>query len=115
MLQPCPDCGQPISQRAATCPSCGAPSVSAELVSAEPSMDQWVLSQLTSGASRRQVVDTIVQQGSMIRPDADDLVKRVEAAALQPVHSGSSMKIWVGILLALALLALVFLRAAPPV
>lgn len=24
-LRPCPDCGQPISRRATTCPHCGAP------------------------------------------------------------------------------------------
>jgi hypothetical protein len=47
------------------------------LVSARPAVEEWALSRLTAGSPRRQVVDELVQQGSLARPDAEALVKRV--------------------------------------
>ena len=85
------------------------------MVPAQPSMEEWVLSQMTAGSPRRQVVNEIVQHGTMVRRDADVLVKRIEAGSLAPSPQGSGVKVAATISIALIVLTLIllFLRAAP--
>ena len=81
-LIPCSECGREVSDRATACPQCGAPVGAPWRLPAAPSMEEWARAQLTAGSPRRQVVDQIVQHGTLVRTDADALVKRVEADAL---------------------------------
>ena len=103
-----------ISDRAAACPNCGAPVESAGLVPAQPSMEKWALSRLSAGSPRRQIVDEIVQHGTMVRRDADELVKRVEAGSLAPARQRFPVRVVVTFGIGTFLLILLFLlRAAP--
>ena len=45
---------------------------------------------MTAGSPRRQVVNEIVQHGTMLRRDADAFVKRIEAGYLAPSRQGST-------------------------
>ena len=83
-LVSCSDCGRQVSDRATACPQCGAPLGAAGQLTSEPSLEEWARSQLTAGSPRRQVVDQIVRHGSMLRTDADALVKRLEGEWLVP-------------------------------
>ncbi len=78
-------------------------------------MEEWALSRLATGSPRRQIVDEIVQHGTMVRRDADALVKRVETGSLAPSPQGSGVKIAATISIAVIVLTLIllFLRSAP--
>jgi hypothetical protein len=107
-LYACPDCGHQVSDRAAACPGCGAPGI-------PPTVEEWALERLRTGAPRKQVVEELVRQGSLVRLDAEDLVKRVEAEAVTAVGPTSRMKaVAFGLAALLAVLILIFLRAAAP-
>ena len=111
----CPEGVLRVSDQAAACPKCGATVGSGELVRDQPSMEEWALSRLSAGSPRRQIVDEIVQHGTMVRRDADVLVKRIEAGSLAPSPQGSGVKVAATISIALIVLTLIllFLRAAP--
>jgi hypothetical protein len=79
-LQPFPECGHQVSDRAASCPDCGAPVGAGRRSQPEPSIEAWAVSRLKAGSPRRPVVEEIVRAGDMPRSDADALVKRLEAA-----------------------------------
>ena len=104
-LHDCPDCSHEMSDRAAACPACGAPSAGSGLVVARPSVEEWTLSRLTAGLPRRQIVDELVGQGVLARANAEALVEGVEAAALTPVDERSKwMLVGAGRLVTLILL-----------
>lgn len=88
-LHTCPDCGHKMSERAVACPGCGAPGTGPPVIVAQPSMEEWALSRLTTGLPRRQIVDELVGHGTLARAEADALVKGVEAAALTPADEKS--------------------------
>jgi hypothetical protein len=74
-----------------------------------------VRSRLTTGSPRREVVEELVQHGALAKTDAEELVKRVEAAALAPTSDRSRVTLFVttGLLVLLVLLAFMLLRAPP--
>ena len=113
-LQACPECDHQVSDRATACPNCGAP-VGSALVFTQPSVEEWARSRLTTGSPRREVVEELVQQGSLVRADAEALVKQVEAAALTPAPDKSrvTLVVTIGLLVLVLMLALLFLRAPP--
>ena len=116
-LHACPECGHQVSDRALSCPGCGAPGGSPGLVLAGPSVEDWALSRLISGSPRRQVVEELVKQGAWVRTDAEALVKRVEASVLTPADDKSRLMLVgaIGLVTLILMLALLFLRAAPGV
>jgi uncharacterized membrane protein len=85
------------------------------LVSTQPPVEVWALSRLTAGLPRREVVDELVQQGALVRSDAEALVKRVEAAALTPASDKSKVMLvaTIGLVMLVLMLAFLFLRASP--
>ena len=114
-LYACPECGRQVSDRAAACPECGAPGGSLGFVLTEPSVEEWALSRLTTGSPRRQVVEELVEQGALVRTDAEALVERVEASALTPAGNKSKVLLVgaIGLVTLILMLTFLFLRAAP--
>jgi len=106
-LHACLECGNQVSDRAASCPNCGAPVGTGSAVPTRPSVEEWAISKLRAGSPRRSVVEEIVREGGMLGPDADALVKRLESA-LVPERPAHLVKAATGIGVAVVVLLLFF-------